>query len=76
MGAWEELKNTRRSRTDKMLGGVCGGLGLTTGIPGWMWRVIFLISTLCFGVGLIPYIILWICVPKESLEAGTAVSEQ
>ena len=66
MSTWERLKNARRSKSDKMLGGVCGGLGAVTAIPAWIWRVIFLFCLFCFGFGLIPYIILWICMPGET----------
>ncbi len=65
MSAWQNFKNARKSTTDKMIGGVCGGLGKATDIPSWLWRAIFLICLLSFGVGIIPYIVLWICMPKE-----------
>ena len=65
MSAWQRLKNAKRSTTDKMVGGVCGGLGEATEIPAWMWRALFLIGLLIFGFGLLPYIVLWICMPKH-----------
>ena len=65
MSTWQNLKNARKSSKDKMIGGVCGGLGEATEIPSWMWRAIFLICLLFFGFGLLPYIILWICMPKD-----------
>lgn len=65
MSFWERFKNVRRSTTDKMLAGVCGGLGESTGIPSWIWRVLFLTCVLIFGFGILPYIILWITVPRD-----------
>lgn len=37
----------KRSRTDKVIAGVCGGIGKHTGINPWLFRILFLI----LGVG-------------------------
>lgn len=66
MTTWENFKKARRSSKDKVIGGVCGGLGEATDIPSWIWRVIFLIFLLSFGFGIIPYIVLWICMPQDT----------
>ena len=55
----------RRSRTDRILGGVCGGLGKSTGVESWVWRLIFVALFLCAGAGLLAYLLLWIFVPSE-----------
>jgi phage shock protein C len=67
------LHALRRSRTDRWLGGVCGGLAPTTGLPAWLWRLIFVSLVLCGGTGLMIYLLLWILVPKEDagLDLGT-----
>jgi phage shock protein PspC (stress-responsive transcriptional regulator) len=57
------LRTFRRSNDDYWLGGVCGGLGAMTSVPSWGWRLAFCLSALYFGMGLIPYILLWIFVP-------------
>lgn len=57
------LHRLTRSTTDRMIGGVCGGLGAHTGLPSWAWRVIFCIAVLYFGVGLLLYLLLWIFIP-------------
>jgi phage shock protein C len=51
------------STTDKVIGGVCGGLGAHTGLPSWAWRVIFCVSVFYFGIGLLFYLLLWIFIP-------------
>jgi phage shock protein PspC (stress-responsive transcriptional regulator) len=52
-----------RDTDNAMLGGVCTGLGHYFGVdPVWI-RVAFAILLLGFGVGLIPYIVLWIAMP-------------
>ncbi|HJO95245.1 MAG TPA: PspC domain-containing protein [Victivallales bacterium] len=60
---FEGLKRIRKSAYDRMLGGVCGGLGESTPIPAWIWRVIFLLSIIFGGLGAFVYIILWIFMP-------------
>ena len=57
------LQRLTRSATDRVLGGVCGGLGAHTDLPAWGWRVIFCIAVLYFGIGLFGYLLLWIFVP-------------
>ena len=54
------------SDRDRVIGGVCGGLGAHTGLPSWAWRVIFCATVFYFGVGLLFYILLWIFIPRES----------
>jgi phage shock protein PspC (stress-responsive transcriptional regulator) len=61
------LRKLARSRTDRLLGGVCGGLGEHTELPSWAWRLIFVVVTLYFGAGLLFYILLWIFLPQEQL---------
>lgn len=59
------LHRLYRSRTDRVIGGVCGGLGKHTDLPSWAWRVIFCLVSLYFGVGLLLYILLWLFLPLE-----------
>ena len=64
------LQHLSLSATDRVVGGVCGGLGAHTGLPSWAWRVIFSISVLYFGIGLLFYILLWIFIPRDSTPAA------
>jgi phage shock protein PspC (stress-responsive transcriptional regulator) len=61
------LRRLSLSTTDRVIGGVCGGLGAHTGLPSWAWRVIFCLSLLYFGLGLVFYLLLWIFIPAEPL---------
>lgn len=59
-------KRLYRSNTDKMIAGVCGGLGQYFDIDPVIPRIIFVILLLPGGLpGLVPYIILWIIVPPN-----------
>jgi phage shock protein C len=63
--AHEQVGRLRRSVTDRWLGGVCGGLGRWLGIESWIVRLAFALAIVFAGVGLIPYVLLWIFVPPE-----------
>jgi len=57
------LKTYARSNKDYWLGGVCGGLGEHTPVPSWAWRVGFCMLLFVYGIGLVPYVLLWIFAP-------------
>ena len=55
----------RRSRNNRIVAGVCGGLGEFFGIPAFWFRLLFIILLIPGGVpGLLPYLILWLVIPK------------
>lgn len=53
----------RRSRTDKILGGVSGGLADYSGVDALLWRVGFVALALAGGSGIIVYLLLWLLMP-------------
>lgn len=56
----------RRSRRNRMVAGVCGGLAEFFGISSFWFRLAFFIALLPGGLpGLIPYIVLWFIIPSE-----------
>jgi phage shock protein PspC (stress-responsive transcriptional regulator) len=65
-GALASAVNTfRRSRTDRWLGGVCGGMARSTDLASWVWRLLFAVLFVFAGAGLLIYVLLWIFVPSE-----------
>lgn len=58
-------KRLYRSRTDRMLAGVCGGLADYFNIDPTLIRLIFVFGTLLGGPGLVIYIVLWLIAPEE-----------
>lgn len=65
-------KRLYRDENDKVIGGVCSGLANYFGIDVVVVRIIFVVLAVTFGVGLIPYLILWIAVPSTaSAEIGS-----
>jgi phage shock protein PspC (stress-responsive transcriptional regulator) len=59
------VNSFRRSRSDRVLGGVCGGMGRATGVEAWVWRLLFAVLFIFAGAGLLVYVLLWIFVPSE-----------
>jgi len=53
----------RRSRTDRWIAGVCGGLAIATGADSWVWRLLFSLLFFFGGAGLVIYVLMWIFVP-------------
>lgn len=62
------LHEFKRSRTERWIGGVSGGLAELTNIPAWSWRILFFLTALLHGLGIILYILLWIFVPLEEIK--------
>ncbi|NLT34320.1 MAG: PspC domain-containing protein [Gaiellales bacterium] len=58
-------KRLYRSRTDRMLGGVCAGLGAYLDIDPTLIRVAWVVVSLLGGAGLLAYILCWIIIPEE-----------
>src|SRR5688500_9685419 len=65
--AFQPRAQLRRSRTDKVLGGVSGGLAEYSGIDARLWRVGFVPLPLAAGTGVIVYLLLWLLMPAESI---------
>jgi phage shock protein PspC (stress-responsive transcriptional regulator) len=70
----------RRSRTDKVIGGVAGGLAEYTGIDALLWRVGLIALTFAGGSGIIIYLLLWLLMPPapepQPGEAPPAVEQR
>lgn len=64
-----------RSRTDKMIGGVCSGLGQYLGIDSTIVRLFFVLLALADGIGVLIYLVLWLIMPSESHAEGATLEE-
>lgn len=60
-------RNTlRRPRHNRIVAGVCGGLGEFFGISAFWFRLGFLLALLPGGIpGLLLYLLMWIIIPSE-----------
>lgn len=62
----QDGKRLQRSRRDKKVAGVAGGLADYFGIDATILRVLFVILAFTGGPGLILYLALWLILPLES----------
>ncbi len=61
----ENTNRLYRSRTNKMIGGVAGGLAEYFNVDVILMRLLFIVIFLAGGSGVLIYIILWIIMPLE-----------
>lgn len=60
----------RRSRHNRVIAGVCGGLAEFFDISAFWFRLAFLIALIPGGVpGILVYLVMWIIIPKAPREA-------
>ncbi|HCC32954.1 MAG TPA: PspC domain-containing protein [Clostridiales bacterium] len=62
------MKKLYRSRTQRILGGVCGGLGDFLGVDPTLIRLAWAILGLT-GAGILFYFVAWIIIPEEPAPA-------
>ncbi len=65
-----ENKKLYRSRNDRMVAGVAGGLAEYFGIDPTIVRLAFVVLGLLGGPGVLIYIVMWIVVPEAPLGSG------
>ena len=58
-------KRLYRSRANRLLGGVCGGLAEYFNVDPTIMRIIIILLTLLGGVMIVIYIVLWVIVPEN-----------
>lgn len=56
----------RRSRSNRMIGGVAAGIGVHLGIDGRVVRLAFVVLGLAAGFGVVAYLLLWLLAPSEA----------
>ncbi|MAS37885.1 MAG: hypothetical protein CL610_28070 [Anaerolineaceae bacterium] len=57
-----------RSFTDRVVGGVCGGLGGLLPVSAWVIRIAFvLLSVVTLGAYALLYLVLWMLIPQQTL---------
>jgi phage shock protein C len=61
-----QIRRVRRSRQDRVFGGVCGGLGRYLNVDPVLLRIAAVALALSGGLGVLAYIIAWIVIPEET----------
>jgi phage shock protein PspC (stress-responsive transcriptional regulator) len=59
------MKRLYRSGNDRILGGVCGGIGEYFGLDPVLVRLGWIIFSIIFGAGILAYLIAWIIIPRN-----------
>ncbi len=68
------MERLYRSRTDKIIAGIAGGLAKYFKLDPAIIRIIFVLLLFFDGIGVILYIILWIAIPFEAVETFESAS--
>lgn len=72
--ATDKVRKLRRSRDDRMVAGVCGGVAKLLGVDAALLRILLVAATLFgFGAGAVLYLACWFLVPEEAAEAPQGV---
>ncbi|NTU82872.1 MAG: PspC domain-containing protein [Chloroflexales bacterium] len=72
-----ESKRITRSRSERIIAGVAGGLATYFGIDPLFVRIALLALTLLNGLGAIVYLALWLIIPNEgSLTEGRSTIQE
>ena len=59
-------KKLKRSTSDTVIAGVCGGIGTYLDIDPVLVRIVLMLFTLLGGAGLLFYLVCWICMPSDT----------
>ena len=69
----EDVKRLDRSKSERMIGGVCGGIAAYFSIDPVLIRILFIIFALAVGGGILLYLILWLLIPEEPTAVESVV---
>ena len=58
-------KKIYRSKKERMIGGVCGGIAEHLDTDPTIVRLLWVLGSLLWGAGLIAYLIAWIIIPEK-----------
>ena len=61
----EKMKRLFRSGKERVLGGVCGGIGEYFNIDPTIVRLLWILFIFAFGAGILFYLIAWLIVPRN-----------
>jgi phage shock protein PspC (stress-responsive transcriptional regulator) len=67
-----ELRALRRSRSDRVVAGVLGGMGRRLGVDSLVLRIVTVVLAIFGGVGILAYAAAWLLIPAEDDEGSVA----
>lgn len=72
----EKIKRLYRSNTDKVIFGVCGGLGEYFDMDSNIFRLLFILLALTGGAGVLIYLVFAIVIPAEPGERAKSGKQE
>ncbi|AAO90310.1 PspC domain-containing protein [Coxiella burnetii] len=70
----QKVKRLYRSRTNRKIAGVCGGLAEYFNVDATIMRLLFILVVLfSVGFGIIAYILMWVIMPEAPEEKGRTI---
>lgn len=64
-GGGNDMKKLYRSKSNRMISGVCGGLGEYIGVDPTLIRLAYVLLSIAYGTGLLLYILFSVIIPEE-----------
>ena len=61
----KKTKKLYRSTSNRVIAGVCGGLGEYFGVDPVIIRLIWVLTVFFGGTGLVAYLIAWLIIPEK-----------
>ena len=71
----EQVKKLYRSRKNRVIGGVCGGIAEYFNVDPVIIRVLFVALAIADGIGILIYIVLMIVLPDENKIVASSLKE-
>lgn len=65
VGNMGRVKNLYLSNKDKKIAGVCGGIAKYLGVDSTVVRLVWVLFTLAWGMGLLAYVLAWALIPRN-----------
>ena len=62
----KKVKRLYRSKKNRIIGGLCGGIGEYFKVDPVLIRLAWVVGTLIYGIGFLAYLIGWIIVPEKA----------
>ena len=62
----QKIKRIYRSRKNRVIAGICGGIGEYFNVDPVVIRILWVLFSLAYGSGLLVYLIAWLIIPKSS----------
>ncbi|MFH1011517.1 MAG: PspC domain-containing protein, partial [bacterium] len=73
-GEHPPVRRLYRSMRERKIAGICGGLGEYLRTDPTVIRLLWILSVVIFGTGILLYLILWVVIPREPLSVSSTTS--